>query len=114
MFSFLTSALSGNGFEADQPDWLDEERPFALPLLAIAIDPVRCLGGDYQAAVDETVRRVKASPLAPGFDEIRIPGEGSHRRYTAFLENGIPLKEALFGDLCRIAGELGIDPPAAP
>ncbi|MFP6891149.1 MAG: Ldh family oxidoreductase [Nitrospinota bacterium] len=114
MFSFLTSALSGNGFEADQPDWLDEERPFALPLLAIAIDPVRCLGGDYQAAVDETVRRVKASPLAPNFDEIRIPGEGSHRRYTAFLKNGIPLKEALFGDLCRIAGELGIDPPAAP
>ena len=111
MFSFLTSALSGNGFEADQPDWLETEHPFAQPLLAIAIEPVRCLGGDYQAAVDKTVRQIKESRLAPGFDEIRIPGEGAHRRYINSLEYGIPLKKALLEDLCRIADELNIAPP---
>ncbi len=110
MFSFLTSALSGNGFEADQPDWLEADTPFALSMLAIAIDPERCLGGEYRAAVDETVRRVKESRLAPGFDEIRIPGEGARRRYRESLENGIPVKEAVFGDLNRIAGELGVEP----
>ncbi len=113
MFSFLTAALAGNGFDAQQPDWLDAERPFALPLLAIAFDPVRCLGGDYQAAVDDAVRQVKASRLAPGFDEIRIPGEGAHRRYAEALKNGIMLKEAVFGDLNRVAAEVGAEPLAA-
>jgi LDH2 family malate/lactate/ureidoglycolate dehydrogenase len=110
MFSFLTSALSGNGFDADQPDWLEANKPFALPMLAIAIDPERCLGGDYQAVVDETVRQVKGSRLAPGFDEIRIPGEGAHRRFRYALANGITLKPALLDDLNRIAGELGVPP----
>ena len=113
MFSFLTAALSGNGFDAEQPDWLDADHTFALPLLAIAIDPGRCLGGDYQAAVDDAVRQVKASRLAPGFDEIRIPGEGAHRRYAAALESGVAIKEAVFGDLNRIAAEVDATPLAA-
>ncbi|MDP7504677.1 MAG: Ldh family oxidoreductase, partial [Nitrospinota bacterium] len=113
MFSFLTAALSGNGFDAEQPDWLDADHTFALPLLAIAIDPGRCLGGDYQAAVDDAVCQVKASRLAPGFDEIRIPGEGAHRRYAAALESGVAIKEAVFGDLNRIAAEVDATPLAA-
>lgn len=111
MFSFLTAALSGNGFDADQPDWLDSDEDFALPMLAIAIDPDRCLGGDYQAAVDASIRRIKGSGLAPGFDEIRIPGEGSHRRYLQSLKEGIRLKEPVFDELTRIAGELNVEPP---
>ncbi|MEE9276740.1 MAG: Ldh family oxidoreductase [bacterium] len=114
MFSFLTAALSGNGPDADQPDWVEAGEPFSLPLLAIAIDPARCLGGDYAAAVDETVARMKASDLAPGFEEIRIPGEGAHRRYRRALAEGIRLKGPLFEELGRIAAELDIAPlPAA-
>ncbi len=111
MFSFLTSALTGNGFEADQADWLDSEGEFALPMLAIAIDPDKCLGGDYQAAVGETIRRIKTSRLAPGFDEIRIPGEGSHRKYLQSLKEGIRLKRPVCDELNRIAGELNVEPP---
>jgi LDH2 family malate/lactate/ureidoglycolate dehydrogenase len=110
MFSFITSALSGNGFDAEQPEWTETDKQFALPMLAIAIDPERCLGGDYQAAVDETVREIKSSRLAPGFDEIRIPGEGAHRRYRDALAGGINLKPALIEDLNRIANELGVRP----
>lgn len=110
MFTFLTGALSGNGFDADRPDWLDKEAPFGLPMLIMAIDPDRCLGGDYKAAVDEAVARIKASGLAPGFDEIRIPGEGAHRRYRAALSEGLALKEALAQELDRIAAEAGAAP----
>jgi LDH2 family malate/lactate/ureidoglycolate dehydrogenase len=110
MFSFLTSALSGSGFEADQPDWLDTDGEFALSMLAIAIDPDRCLGGDYQSVVDQTLRRVKASRLAPGFDEIRIPGEGSHRKYIQSLKEGIRLKGPVFDELNRIAAEVNVVP----
>ena len=107
---FLTGALTGNGFDADQPDWLETDKPFGLPMFAMAIDPERCLGGDYKAAVDEAVTRIKASGLAPGFDEIRIPGEGAHHRYQAALSGGITLKEALARDLDRIAEEVGVAP----
>ena len=110
MFTFLTGALTGNGFDADQPDWLETDKPFGLPMFAMAIDPERCLGGDYKAAVDEAVTRIKASGLAPGFDEIRIPGEGAHHRYQAALSGGIMLKEALARDLDRIAAEVGVAP----
>lgn len=109
-FTFLTGALSGSGFDADRPDWLEKDKPFGLPMFAMAIDPDRCLGGDYKAAVDEAVARIKASGLAPGFDEIRIPGEGAHRRYRTALAEGIALKEALARDLDRIAAEVGVAP----
>ncbi len=110
MFTFLTGALSGNGFDADQPDWLETDKPFGLPMFAMAISPEICLGGDYKAVVDEAVTRIKASGLAPGFDEIRIPGEGAHRRYQTALSEGITIKEALTKDLDRIAAEVGVAP----
>ena len=110
MFTFLTGALSGSGLDADRPDWLEKDKPFGLPMFAMAIDPDRCLGGDYKAAVDEALARIKASGLAPGFDEIRIPGEGAHRRYRTALAEGIALKEALARDLDRIAAEVGVAP----
>lgn len=112
MFSFLTAALSGNGFDADQPDWLEAERPFSLPMFCLAIDAARCLGGDYRRAVDEAIRRLKGSRLAPGFDEIRIPGEGAHRRYLRALEEGIPVPEALMREMDQLAARTGAPPLA--
>ena len=110
MFSFMTGALTGSGFDADQPDWLDLDRPFALPMFCLAIDPDRCLGGDYRPAVDEAVRRIKGSRLAPGFDEIRIPGEGAHRKYLRALREGIPIREALVRELNQVAAQAGAAP----
>ena len=108
MFSFLTGALSGNGFDADQADWLEVERPFGLPMFCLAIDAARCLGGDYRAAVDEAVRRIKGSRLAPGFDEIRIPGEGAHRHYARALKEGVKVPEALMKEMDQLAARNGV------
>ncbi|MEK6710716.1 MAG: Ldh family oxidoreductase [Nitrospinota bacterium] len=110
MFSFLTAALSGNGFDAGQPDWLEAERPFGLPMFCLAIDAERCLGGDYRGAVDEAIRRLKGSRLAPGFDEIRIPGEGAHRRYRRALQEGIPVPAALLKEMDQLAAQAGAPP----
>jgi LDH2 family malate/lactate/ureidoglycolate dehydrogenase len=112
MFSFMSAALSGNGFDADQPDWLDAERPFGLPMFCLAVDAARCLGGDYRGAVDEAIRRLKSSRLAPGFDEIRIPGEGAHRRYLQALAEGVPVPEALLKEMARLAAQAGAPPLA--
>jgi len=110
VLGLLTNALSGNPPEAAQPDWLETDREFLLSMLLVAIDPVRCLGEDYEGAVDAVVGRIKGSRLAPGFDEIRIPGEGAHRRRRDALASGIALAPAVERELDELATRLGVAP----
>ncbi len=59
-------------------------------LIAIAIE--RFLDyDDYLARMRRFCDELKASALAPGFEEILLPGELEHRRATARLANGIDL-----------------------
>ena len=46
---------------------------------------------DYLDRIDRFCAELKASALAPGFDEILLPGELEHRRATARLAHGIDL-----------------------
>jgi LDH2 family malate/lactate/ureidoglycolate dehydrogenase len=108
VLGLLTTALTGNAPESQQADWLRTDGEFLLSMLVVAIDPGRCLDGDYQAAVDATVLRLKASRLAPGAEAIRIPGEGRGSRARTSRIQGITLDGALADDLDRLAGELGV------
>ena len=59
-------------------------------LIAISIE--RFLDyDDYLARMRQFSDELKASALAPGFEEILLPGELEHRRAMARLENGINL-----------------------
>lgn len=59
-------------------------------LIAIAIE--RFLPYDaYLERIDRFCSELKASALAPGFEEIFLPGELEHRRATERLANGISL-----------------------
>jgi LDH2 family malate/lactate/ureidoglycolate dehydrogenase len=108
----LTNALTGNAPETEQGDWLATDREFLLSMLVVAIDPVRCLGGDFEAASAAIVDRLKASRLAPGANEIRIPGERSARAALAARTGGIALDGAVVGELDRLAVDLGVAPCA--
>ena len=108
MFSFLTATLTGNTFDGDQPDWLETDKICSLPMLCIAIDPKQCLGKEYKFKVDAVVEKIKNSNLAPGYDEILVPGEGSNKKYEANLKNGLQLNENLVLEMNEIALELGV------
>jgi LDH2 family malate/lactate/ureidoglycolate dehydrogenase len=59
-------------------------------LIAVAID--RFLPyDDYLERINRFCAELKASALAPGFEEILLPGELEHRRSTARLAHGIDL-----------------------
>ncbi len=45
---------------------------------------------DYRARMDTLVERMRASPTAPGFDEILIPGEPEDRLEATRRQTGIP------------------------
>jgi LDH2 family malate/lactate/ureidoglycolate dehydrogenase len=110
VLGLLTNVLTGSALEAEQLDWLASERDFLLSMLCIAIDPRACLGPEFASIVSGVVGRLKASRLADGFDEIRMPGEASARRAREAAARGITLAPALVRELDAIAASLDVRP----
>lgn len=55
---------------------------------------------------------VKASPTAPGFDEILLPGERAYRTRRQRLATGIPLPTETWEPAAAFCREAGLDPTA--
>ena len=53
---------------------------------------------------------MKSSPLRPGFDEIRLPGERALAVQKQRSAEGIPLPAPLLKELDKVASDLGIAP----
>jgi len=52
---------------------------------------------------------IKSSRKVRGVDEIFIPGEVAHRNFEQRRRDGIPLDDAVWEEIRRIARELGVD-----
>ena len=79
----------------------------ALFVQAILIDAFRPLA-TFEAEVGRFIDHLKSASPAPGFDEVLVPGERSHRTRLKRLEEGIPIAEATWERICGKARELGI------
>jgi uncharacterized oxidoreductase len=58
--------------------------------------------------VTDFARYLKDTPPAAGFDEIYYPGEIEFRKERDRRKNGIPIEDATWGMLKKLAGEYGI------
>lgn len=112
VLELLTNTLTGNPLPSAEADWLATDREFLLAMLCIAIDPRRCLDGDYGDAARILVERVRASRPAPGGEGVRLPGDARARRAREARAGGIALEPALAAELDRLAAELGVAPLA--
>jgi LDH2 family malate/lactate/ureidoglycolate dehydrogenase len=65
--------------------------------------------GAFKRKVDEFIRDFRNSKRMSGVDRIRLPGEQSHATWLERSALGIPMNDALFNDLQRLAAELGIE-----
>jgi LDH2 family malate/lactate/ureidoglycolate dehydrogenase len=65
--------------------------------------------GNFKGEVDQVVDELHSSPLMPGFDDIKVPGENSHAREQDRRVNGIPLPGVLVDDLNSLASNLEIE-----
>lgn len=88
----LSALLTGSPFGPHIP------RPFELIEVqnlghfVAALDIRRFVDpGRFKARMDEMIREIKAMPLAPGAEEILLPGEPEARRRRRRLKEGIPL-----------------------
>ncbi len=66
---------------------------------------------DYDAAIEQLLREIKASPRARGVGEILYPGERRRRTYLERNEQGIALPDAARAELAALAEEHGIPFP---
>lgn len=62
----------------------------------------------FKKRMDSMIQTIKGSELAPGFEEIVLPGEPEFRREQEHMKNGILLGEKVIGHLMVLAKELRI------
>jgi uncharacterized oxidoreductase len=79
-------------------------------MLSIVIDPAALGSREAIAGEVEAVKGwVKASPPAPGFAEILLPGEPERRAFAQRSADGIPLDERSLSDIVAAGVGLGLD-----
>ena len=111
MFGLLAGTLNGAAFGNDVVDF---NRDFstvtntghmvvAVNIAAFADVPA------FKAKVDEIWELMKSSPLLPGFDAIRLPGERSAQIYADRTSNGVPVTPELQTALNQLADRLGVE-----
>jgi hydroxycarboxylate dehydrogenase B len=105
----LGGALSGGGTEHQGGD--RSKRRVWNGMLTILIDPARLEGGGlFAQETREFLDSLRRSPVAPGFDKVRIAGE-PEREYRAKREReGVPVDEYTWNEIRAAAGKVKLDP----
>jgi LDH2 family malate/lactate/ureidoglycolate dehydrogenase len=112
IFGILAGTLNGAAFGRDVVDFNADAKTttntgqFVLALdIAAFADP-----DEFRADIDRVWDEMKSSPLLPGTDEIRLPGERLDRVTRERSAQGISLAPALRVQLDDLAASLNIDP----
>jgi LDH2 family malate/lactate/ureidoglycolate dehydrogenase len=111
MFGLLAGTLNGAAFGKNVVDFnadsstMTNTGQFIVAVNIAAFADVKV----FKQQVDEIWDQVKSSPLLPGFDEIRLPGERSARIYEDRKANGVPLPAELRRVLDELADRVGVE-----
>jgi LDH2 family malate/lactate/ureidoglycolate dehydrogenase len=110
MIGLLAGSLNGAAMGKEVVDFnADDTTPTNTGHAIVAIDveafqPV----AEFKRAVDTLVRDLRSSGTLPGFDRVRLPGEGSHAARADRLAHGVPIPAALGSALDALALDLKI------
>lgn len=107
----LSGVLTGGRFAQEIGSMYgDPSFPQGLGHLAVAINVESFIPIDaFKQRVDSLIRLIKGSELAPGFEEILMPGEREFRMEQQRRVKGIPLSVSVLAKLRSLADELGIE-----
>jgi LDH2 family malate/lactate/ureidoglycolate dehydrogenase len=93
----LAAVLSGIGYGSDPVGFPND----GVLIVLLNISMFRSLEG-FRQEMAEFVSYVKASPPAPGFDEVLYPGELEQRTRAARLDAGIEVPDKTWTTLQRL------------
>lgn len=111
MCEILSGILTGGAFGRELTNLYDNvDTPQRNGHLVIALNVASFLNlENFKDRLDEYVTTIKASTLAPGFDEILLPGELENRKRKLQLQEGITISHSLVRDLLSLAKSLDVD-----
>ncbi|MGQ7792596.1 Ldh family oxidoreductase [Faunimonas sp. B44] len=114
LMDILGGVISGAGFAGDVADqYKDYTRAQNVGHFFLAIKPDLFMSAEeYRQRMDVLVERVKAVPLAEGFEEILMPGEPEARQEQRRLGAGIPYQTKDLEPLQEDARARGVPPLA--
>lgn len=100
----MAGILAGNATE--------EDLPYINGLCLIAINPEAFCGlVRYKELVSDLAEYLKSSPVAPGYDEVVVPGEPDFRMYDKRRTEGIPLADETWSQILAAAKQVGLELP---
>jgi L-2-hydroxycarboxylate dehydrogenase (NAD+) len=112
VLGLLAGVLNGAAFGREVVDFnADDESACNTGHFIIALDVSRFLPvAAFKSQIDRQLRDLKSSPVLPGFDSIRLPGEQRQSRRAGRAANGVPVFPEVIEQLDKLAGELNITP----
>lgn len=108
----LAGTLNGAAFGADVVDFTtDTSTPTNTGQFVAAIN-IAAFGDPaaFVTAATHAFAQMRASDPLPGYDPVRVPGDGREATRARRLANGVPVHPALRAELDRIATDLAIAP----
>ena len=109
MVEILCAVLSGGPMATAVGGIYHLDRKMGTSQTFIAIDVQRFLPLDeFQRRMEHLIRVVKSAPVAKGYSEILVAGDPEARAEQLRRQSGIPIDEATWDRLARLAQELGV------
>jgi LDH2 family malate/lactate/ureidoglycolate dehydrogenase len=68
---------------------------------------------EFKVRVDALFQSMKESALAPGHEEILIPGDPERRMREKRIVEGIYIEDKTWGDIMELATGLGVSVPSS-
>jgi len=100
----LCGVLTGAGFATSK----EFKGGNGVMMGAIKIDSFTPLNMFFER-MEDLVKSVKGSPLAPGAGEILVPGEPESREEKRRLERGIAVEDRTWSEILGVAKDLGVE-----
>ena len=111
MLDILTGVLTGAEFGAKMPRMYDDPQPQRVGHMfsAISIEAFMPMT-EFLSRMDQKEQETREGPAAPGFEQVSMPGDGTHERMATHREEGIPLTAEVYADLLAAAERYGVSP----
>jgi LDH2 family malate/lactate/ureidoglycolate dehydrogenase len=115
MVEILCSVLSGGAMANEVGGIRFRGKKLRISQMFMAVDVARFMPiEEFTARVEQLVKTIKATPAAPGYDEVMVAGDPEWRTEAERLRNGIPIADGNWGALLKAADRVGVGTPALP
>ena len=112
MVEILCGLLGGGAMATEVGGIRFRGRTVRVSQTFIAIDIARFMPlAEFTARMERLVEQVKATPAAPGYDEVLVAGEPEWRTEARRSSEGIPIADGNWASLVKTAGRVGVGVP---